>query len=185
VFFAASSEGRSDPGIKRSGPFRNFISGQRLALAWIVNDRSLGIGETYAQQYEITKNAYTIVPNNAPTPAVIPIANAPQNVTLVALRIIGVPPARAAKAPSRARKTSEVTNAARRRLVSGTKIVTKRGTTPPTKKQAADASAAWNGRARNSLDIPNSSRACALRASWAMSWSATFLASNGSTPRPT
>jgi Mg2+-importing ATPase len=52
--------------------------------------------------------AHIIVPNKAPTPAVMPIASAPQNVTRVAPGIISAPPARAANAPSNARKSSEV-----------------------------------------------------------------------------
>jgi P-type Mg2+ transporter len=52
--------------------------------------------------------AHTTVPNKAPTPAVIPIASAPQNVTRIAPGIMSAPPARAANAPSSARKSSEV-----------------------------------------------------------------------------
>jgi P-type Mg2+ transporter len=51
--------------------------------------------------------AYTTVPNKAPTPVVIPMANAPQNVTRIAPSISALP-ARAANAPDSGRKSSEV-----------------------------------------------------------------------------
>ena len=50
---------------------------------------------------------------------------------------------------------------------------------------AAEVSAAWMGRALSVSEIPSSSRACAPRASWSMSCSATFFASSGSSPRAT
>ena len=53
-------------------------------------------------------SAYTTVPNKTSTPAVIPIASAPQNVTRIVLGATFAPPARAASAPKSARKSSEV-----------------------------------------------------------------------------
>ena len=50
----------------------------------------------------------TAEPNSAPTPAVIAIASAPQNVTRHAPARSGAPPVRAASAPRLARKTSEL-----------------------------------------------------------------------------
>ena len=82
------------------------------------------------------------VPNKAPTPAVIPIASAPQNVTRIMLGVTLAPPARAARAPKSARKTSEVPDTRIIRVASGTKAETIRGMTAPTAKLAADANAA-------------------------------------------
>jgi predicted PurR-regulated permease PerM len=48
------------------------------------------------------------VPNSAPTPVVIAMASAPQNVTRVAPATMPAPPTRAAHPPRRARKASEV-----------------------------------------------------------------------------
>jgi hypothetical protein len=52
------------------------------------------------------------------------------------------PPARAAKAPKSARKSSEVPDTKTIRLVSGANAVKMRGIAPPTAKLPADASAA-------------------------------------------
>src|SRR6476620_4039182 len=49
----------------------------------------------------------TTVPNSLPMPAVIPSANAPQNVTRAVARRMFAPPARAPIAPSSARKPSD------------------------------------------------------------------------------
>ena len=51
---------------------------------------------------------HTTAPNSAPTPAVIAIASAPQKVTRHAPTRAPAPPTRAATAPSKARKTSDV-----------------------------------------------------------------------------
>lgn len=50
---------------------------------------------------------YTTVPKSAPTPAVIPMARAPQNVTRIAPAATPAPPTRAATPPRRARKNRE------------------------------------------------------------------------------
>jgi hypothetical protein len=49
--------------------------------------------------------AATNVPNKTPTPAVIPMASAPQNVTRIMLGMTLAPSARAASAPKSARKS--------------------------------------------------------------------------------
>src|SRR2546430_1885795 len=46
----------------------------------------------------------TVVPNSFPTPAVAPIASAPQNATRAAPTAAGAPPTRAASAPSTTRQ---------------------------------------------------------------------------------
>src|ERR1700730_4110606 len=77
-------------------------------------------------------SAYTTVPNKTPTPAVIPMASAPQNVTRIMLGMTLAPPARAANAPKSARKSSEVPDTKTIRLVSGANAVTMRGIAAPT-----------------------------------------------------
>lgn len=57
------------------------------------------------------------------------------------------------------------------------------GMAAPTEKLAADVKLLEIGRALSVSEIPSSSRACAPSASWAISCSATFVASAGSTPR--
>ena len=56
----------------------------------------------------LSHNSYTAVPKSAPTPAVIAIASAPQNVTRIAPAVTPAPPTRAANPPRSARKNSEV-----------------------------------------------------------------------------
>ena len=55
----------------------------------------------------LSHNSYTTVPKSAPTPAVIAIASAPQNVTRVAPAATPAPPTCAANPPRSARKKSE------------------------------------------------------------------------------
>src|ERR1700686_3859907 len=86
--------------------------------------------------------AHTTVPNKAPTPAVSPIASAPQKVTRIAPTATPAPPAPAANAPKSARNSSEVPGTRIDRLASGTKAVVKRGMAAPTAKLRADANAA-------------------------------------------
>jgi len=86
--------------------------------------------------------AYTMVPNKTPTPAVAPMASAPQNVTRIMLGMTLAPPARAAIAPKSARKSSEVPDTEIIRLASGAKAVTNKGMAAPTAKLPAEASAA-------------------------------------------
>ena len=84
--------------------------------------------------------AYATVPNKAPTPAVIPIASAPQNVTRIMLGVTLAPPARAARAPKSARKTSKVPDTRIIRVPSGAKAETMRGMTAPTASYQPDRS---------------------------------------------
>ena len=57
---------------------------------------------------ELNTGRHANVPNSAPTPAVSPIASAPQNVTRMAPVVTGAPPTRAATPPRIARNTSEI-----------------------------------------------------------------------------
>lgn len=57
------------------------------------------------------------------------------------------------------------------------------GSTAPTANDAADASAAWTGRARSASVMPNSSRAWLASASCAVSSVATWSASSALRPR--
>jgi hypothetical protein len=82
------------------------------------------------------------VPNSAPTPAVTPIAMAPQNVTRIAPSRTLAPPACAARAPSSARNNSEVPASRGIRAAAGARAATARGMAAPAAKLAADASAA-------------------------------------------
>jgi CRP-like cAMP-binding protein len=86
--------------------------------------------------------AQTAAPNKAPTPAVIAMANAPQKQTRHAPARTLAPPARAATAPNRARKASDVPAVHAINPGPGTIAVTARGNRAPTAKLAADASAA-------------------------------------------
>src|SRR5271169_6742333 len=87
-------------------------------------------------------SVYIIVPNTAPTPAVTPIANAPQNVTRIAPTVTFAPPAPAANAPKSARNNSAVPGTRIISLDVGAIAVTKRGMAAPTAKLLAEANAA-------------------------------------------
>ena len=63
--------------------------------------------------------------------------------------------------------------------------VTARKDNVTTANVAADVRPACTGRAVRTLDTPSSSRACAPRASWAVSCSTTCVASSGVSPRAT
>ena len=86
--------------------------------------------------------AYTTVPNKTPTPAVIPMASAPQKVTRITLGMTLAPPARAANAPRSARKISEVPDTNIIRVVAGAKAETMSGRTAPIAKLPADVNGA-------------------------------------------
>src|SRR5512143_2639445 len=94
-------------------------------------------------------------PNNAPTPAVKAIAKAPQKVTRAAAVITEAPPARAAREPNRVRNRSELPATIQRSAESGTSRTIKRGMAAPTAKVAADANAAWIGRAVIVSEMPS------------------------------
>ena len=95
-------------------------------------------GETYAA----SGFDHTAVPTKAPMPAVIAIANAPQNVMRRALGTIGAPPTRAANAPKNTRKSKEAPDTVTIIVVQGAKRVITRGIAAPTAKLLADAKAA-------------------------------------------
>src|ERR1700722_17625627 len=127
-------------------------------------------GHSRALQHQLQAHCprgsvHTIVPNTAPTPAVTPIANAPQNVTRIAPTVTFAPPAPAANAPKRARNTSDVPGTTIIKPDVGAMAVTKRGAAAPTAKLLAEANAAWIGRAWSVSEMPSSSRACAPNAS--------------------
>ena len=100
-------------------------------------------------------STHTTVPNRAPTPAVVPMASAPQNVTRIAPCATAAPPARAAKAPKSARNRSEAPETKIIRVVSGANAPTNRGIAAPTAKLPADENAAWIGRARRLSEMPS------------------------------
>ena len=87
----------------------SFLVGATLAYLAIVEvTKRVFYRVMAAQSSRLETIAHTSVPNKAPTPAVMPMASAPQKVTLIAPGIMSAPPARAANAPSSARKSSEV-----------------------------------------------------------------------------
>lgn len=89
--------------------FFAFLIGATLAYLAIVEVTKRVFFRVMAPtSSRLQTTAHTTVPNKAPTPAVIPMASAPQNVTRIAPGKISAPPARAASAPSSARKSSEV-----------------------------------------------------------------------------
>ena len=83
-----------------------------------------------------------MVPNRAPMSAVIAIAKAPQKVTRPAPTSTFAPPARAAKAPISARKTSALPATMGMMLEVGLIRTIRRGKAAPTAKVAAEASPA-------------------------------------------
>ena len=88
--------------------FFAFLIGATLAYLAIVEITKCVFYRVMAPQSpRLGTIAHTTVPNNAPTPAA-PVAGAPQNVTCIAPGIMSALPARAASAPSSARKSSEV-----------------------------------------------------------------------------
>ena len=119
----------------------------------------------------------TTVPKSLPIPAVIASANAPQNVTRTVARRMFAPPARAPMAPSRARKPSDAPATIGSSAFVGDTTTMSNGMAAPIENIAAEVSAACTGRAAVTSDIPSSSRAWAVRASFAMSCWATCRAS--------
>jgi len=81
------------------------LGGKRVVLSGLPMQF---VHRTSVQRKGATMAIYTAVPNSAPTPAVIAMASAPQNVTRIAPNVTPAPPTRAAKAPRSARKNSEV-----------------------------------------------------------------------------
>jgi hypothetical protein len=83
-----------------------------------------------------------MAPKIRPTPAVMAMARAPQNVTRTTLRNILAPPALAANAPRAASKTREPPLTAGINQDKGIRAATARGRTAPQAKAAAEAMAA-------------------------------------------
>src|SRR5450759_1642868 len=109
---------------------------------WMTWPARVSSNELKACQVAYRRFTHATVPNRAPTPAVNPMASAPQNVTRIAPTVKGAPPACAATPPRSARKTSEVPETRKIRLASGDNNVTTRGMAAPTAKLAAEARAA-------------------------------------------
>ena len=122
-------------------------------------------------------NLQTTVPNNFPIPAVRAIANAPQNVTRAVARRTFAPPALAPIAPRRARKPKDAADTMGTSALAGDTTTMSKGMAAPTENVAADVSAACTGRAVVISEIPSSSRAWAVKASFAISCWATCRAS--------
>jgi len=83
-----------------------------------------------------------VVPKRAPTPAVNPMAKAPQNVTRTAPTLTPAPPTRAANPPKNARNNNDVPATRGISPATGATAVTSSGMDAPTEKLAADANAA-------------------------------------------
>ena len=80
-------------------------------------------------------------------PAVIPSANAPQNVIRMVARRIWAPPALAPTAPRNARKPSDAADVTGTRIVEGYTTTISNGMAAPTENVTADVRAACTGRA--------------------------------------
>ena len=89
----------------------------------------------------------SIVPNSFPMPAVIPSANAPQNVTRMVARSIWAPPALAPTAPRTAGKPSDAADVSGTSMVEGDTTTISNGMAAPTENVTADVRAACIGRA--------------------------------------
>ena len=87
------------------------------------------------------------------------MANAPQKVTRATDFQTGAPPARAAKPPNKARKSSEPPETTHTSFEVGTTKTSSNGRAAPTVNMHAEAKAAWTGRALKVSEMPNSSRA--------------------------
>src|SRR5450759_1020085 len=117
------------------------------------------------------------VPNNFPMPAVRAIAKAPQNVTRAVARRTLAPPTLAPIAPSKARKPKDAADTIGTSVPAGDTTTMSKGMAAPTENVAAEVSAACTGRAVVISEIPSSSRAWAVKASFAISCWATCRAS--------
>src|ERR1700680_2616728 len=111
----------------------------------------------------------TTVPKNFPIAAVRAIANAPQNVTRAVPRRTFAPPTLAPIAPRRARKHKDAADTMGTSAPAGDTTTMSNGIAAPTENDAADVSAACTGRAVVISEIPSSSRAWAVKASFAIS----------------
>lgn len=157
-------------GVRREGVTEGVLRLQRLGLVRHARGRILaldrkGLAKQACECYAVVKKEYdrllpeaaaapdlrpppaaladqTTAPNNAPTPAVIAMASAPQKQTRHAPARTLAPPTRAATAPSRARNASDIPATHGISPRSGANAVTANGRSAPTAKLAADASAA-------------------------------------------
>ena len=99
------------------------------------------VGET--RQNLMARNiSQSFAPNNAPTPAVRAMANAPQKVTRAMDFQTGAPPTRAAKAPNNPKNKRELPETTQTSLEAGATKTSNNGRAAPTVKVAADAKAA-------------------------------------------
>ena len=114
-------------------------------------------------------NHQTTVPNNFPIPAVRAIANAPQKVTRAVARRMFAPPAFAPIAPKRERNPKDAAETIGTSALAGDTTTMSNGMAAPTENITADVSAACTGRAVVISEIPSSSRAWAVKASFAIS----------------
>lgn len=121
-------------------------------------------------KYGVARSHYqTTVPNNFPIPAVIAIANAPQKVTRAVARRMCAPPAFAPIAPRSARKPNDAAETMGTSAPAGDTTTMSKGMAAPTENITADVNAACTGRAVVISEIPSSSRAWAVKASFAIS----------------
>jgi hypothetical protein len=98
------------------------------------------------------------MPKSLPTPAVSPIASAPQKATRTAPLTIDAPPACAAVPPRITKVTSAVADETSVIQAEGASKTVAIGTRAPTMKAIAEARAACTGRARRVSEMPSSSR---------------------------
>ena len=148
----------------------------------LINRWLYRVPSTFNQMHH-PRRRQTRAPNSVPIPAVMAIASAPQKATRIAALSNGAPPAFAPTAPKTARETRDTIPITGPTLPIGVRRAVKNGTAAPTAKDAADANAAWTGRAAVVSDMPSSSREWAASASRAISCSATCPASCWSRPR--
>src|SRR3569832_28883 len=128
----------------------------------------LSIGNR-VQRASAPANAHTTVPNSFPIAAASAMANAPQKVTRAVARQILAPPVQAPMAPKRARKSNDASGTVRTSILAGVTTAMSSGIAAPAEHVAAEVIAACTGRAVVIWEMPNSSRACAPRASFAIS----------------
>ena len=127
----------------------------------------------------------TTVPNNFPIPAVKAIASAPQDITRTVPHGTSAPPTFAPIAPRTARKPKDAADTMGTSAPAGDTTTMSKGMAAPKENDTADVSAACTGRAVVISEIPSSSCAWALKASFAISCWATCRARSLSTPRLT
>ena len=106
------------------------------------------VAPTHELAIQIQRQCCDLAQNaGRPIKAVAAIASAPQRVTRHAPRSRLAPPAPAARLPSAARNTSELSPTAGRMRATGATAATASGRAAPIANIAAEASPAWTGRA--------------------------------------